>query len=321
MQLIYYRSAVPNFGDDLNAILWQTVCPELFGRNSDAGFVGIGTIIGMPCKPDRLHVFSSGVGNDLPNGWAAKQVQYWCVRGPISAKVLGLSEDRAITDGAILSPLVEGFPESGEGQSGTLIIPHFQTLEYGGWTDVARLTGYELLDPRAEPQAVARRISTAKLVLTESLHGAIMADVYGVPWAVFSTSGNFGIPKWVDWCLSMNLPFELAMVPPPTSDPIIRYGRAAAPFGSTVSYDAEAALSQFRHRVSRPSVKSMIKSRLKQLPGVARLAASVIDASSDRTAESLVRLAQSHARLSSDSLRADRRAQMLERLAVLRAQA
>ena len=98
MQLVYYRKKVPNFGDDLNAVLWKGLAPDLFDDDPDVGFVGIGTIIGMPCgNLKKLHVFSSGIGNDRPEAWRDKQVEYWCVRGPISTRILGLAEDRAIT--------------------------------------------------------------------------------------------------------------------------------------------------------------------------------------------------------------------------------
>jgi Polysaccharide pyruvyl transferase len=318
MKLIYYRSKVPNFGDDLNGCLWQAISPGIFEREPESGFVGIGTIIGMPCAPDRLHVFSSGIGNnDIPSGWHGKAVEYWCVRGPISARILELPEERAITDGAILAPLVSDFPIARGNQTGTLIIPHFQTLQYGGWSDVARVTGFELVDPRADPRSVVQRISSARLVLTESLHGAILADVYGVPWAAFATSGNFGIPKWVDWCLSMHLPFELMVVPPPTIEPLLVYGRPAAGFGATIQFDAEAALARFVLRVSPPSVKGTVKRMLRKVPGITKLARARIDASVDRTAEGLSRLAKSYSRLSAESLRDDRRQQMLDRLAKL----
>ena len=216
MKLVYYRKQVPNFGDDLNAALWPALAPGLFDDDPEVGFVGIGTIIGMPCGGlRRLHVFSTGIGNDRPEAWRGKQVEYWCVRGPISARMLDLPADRAITDGAILTPLVEGFPKAATGTGGTLVIPHFETLDHPGWPEVAKLTGYELLDPRADPRSVIARIAGATLVLTESLHGAILADVYGIPWMAFATSKNFGVTKWVDWTHSIGLEFDLAMIPPP----------------------------------------------------------------------------------------------------------
>jgi succinoglycan biosynthesis protein ExoV len=319
MQLVYYRrKSVPNFGDDLNAVLWQGLAPELFDDDPGTGFVGIGTIIGMPCGDlGRLHVFSSGIGNDRPEAWRGKQVEYWCVRGPISSRMLGLPADRALTDGAILTPLVEGFPKAAMGGAGTLVIPHFQTLNHPGWPEVAKLTGYELLDPRADPQSVVARIAAAGLVLTESLHGAILADVYGIPWIGFATSKNFGVTKWVDWTMSLGLSFDLAMIPPPDPGAVLAFGRPPAPFGTTRRFDAEEALASFDARVLPDPVT--LTSRVKGLIKRSPLIRPLLGFSPARTAEALTRLARAAPTLSPEARRLELREQMLGRLAALNA--
>ena len=318
MQLVYYRKQVPNFGDDLNAVLWAGLVPELFDDDPDTGFVGIGTIIGMPCGDiRRLNVFSSGIGNDRPERWRDKQVEYWCVRGPISTRILDLPADRAITDGAILTPFVAGFPKAATGTGGTLIIPHFQTLDHPGWPAVAALTGYELLDPRADPRSVIARIAAAKLVLTESLHGAILADTYGIPWHAFATSKNFGITKWVDWTLSLGRDFDLTMVPPPDAGPILAFGRTPAPFGQTVRFDAEAAMAQFDVRLSvEPET---LKARLKSLVKASPLIRRFLGFSPARTAEALRALARAEPVVSPASLLQELQARMQARLRALAA--
>ncbi|MFZ4407608.1 MAG: polysaccharide pyruvyl transferase family protein [Paracraurococcus sp.] len=318
MQLVYYRKQVPNFGDDLNASLWQGLVPDLFDDDPETGFVGIGTIIGMPCGAlKRLHVFSSGIGNDLPEGWRDKQVEYWCVRGPVSTRMLNLPADRAITDGAILTPLVDGFPKAATGGGGTLVIPHFQTLDHPGWPEVAKLTGYDLLDPRAEPHGVIARIAAAKLVLTESLHGAILADVYGIPWIAFATSKNFGVTKWVDWTHSLGLEFDLAMIPPPDPGPVLTFGRPAAPFGQTRRFGLEEAFAYFDDRVLPDPVT--LKSRLKGLVRQSPLIRPFLGFSPARTAEALQRLAGSAPVLSAEPVRHALRDRMMERFGVLAA--
>jgi succinoglycan biosynthesis protein ExoV len=318
MQLVYYRKQVPNFGDDLNASLWKGLAPVLFDDDAETGFVGIGTIIGMPCGGlRRLHVFSSGIGNDLPERWRDKQVEYWCVRGPVSARMLDLPADRAITDGAILTPLVEGFPKAATGTGGTLVIPHFQTLDHPGWPEVAKLTGYELLDPRGDPGSVIARIAAAKLVLTESLHGAILADVYGIPWIAFATSKNFGVTKWVDWTHSLGLEFDLTMIPPPNPGPVLAFCRPPAPFGQTVRFDIEAAFARFDERVlpDRLTLKTVLKGLVKRSP----LIRPFLGFSASRTAEALQRLAGTPPALSAEPVRRELRDRMMERLAALAA--
>jgi succinoglycan biosynthesis protein ExoV len=311
---------VPNFGDDLNAVLWPALAPGLFDDDPEVGFVGIGTIIGMPCGGlRRLHVFSTGIGNDRPEAWRGKQVEYWCVRGPISARMLDLPADRAITDGAILTPLVEGFPQAATDTGGTLVIPHFQTLDHPGWPEVAKLTGYELLDPRADPRSVIARIAAAKLVLTESLHGAILADVYGIPWIAFATSKNFGVTKWVDWTHSLGLEFDLAMIPPPDPGPVLAFGRPPAPFGQTRRFDLEGAFAHFDDRVLPDPVT--LKSRLKGLVRRLPLIRPFLGFSAARTAAALERLARGAPVLSAEPVRHELRDRMLERFAALQAAA
>ena len=142
MKLVYYRGKELNFGDDLNADLWPALSPALFAEDSVNAFVGMGTIIGRPFDPHyRLNVFSSGIGYDPIENWQGRDVTYWCVRGPVSCQVLGLPADRAITDGAILTPLAAGFPATATPGKTTLIMPHHRTLDFPGWGEVAAKTG------------------------------------------------------------------------------------------------------------------------------------------------------------------------------------
>ncbi|HZV09398.1 MAG TPA: polysaccharide pyruvyl transferase family protein, partial [Novosphingobium sp.] len=160
MQLVHYLSTTPNFGDDLNRDIWPALAPGLFADAGDGrGFVGIGTIIGMPDVPDmRLEVFSSGAGYDALAAWRGRDVVYHCVRGPVSARLCGLDPALALTDGAILAPLVPGLPDAAgggaSGGGGIAVVPHFQTLAGGGWAEACAAAGMRLVDPRQNPHAV-----------------------------------------------------------------------------------------------------------------------------------------------------------------------
>jgi hypothetical protein len=48
-------------------------------------------------------------------------------------------------------------------------------------------------------------IAGASFVLTGSLHAAILAQVYGVPWAVFDDGYIDFPPKWEDWCAYLGI--------------------------------------------------------------------------------------------------------------------
>jgi len=316
MHLLQYRGAVPNFGDDLNAVLWRALKPDLIDDDPAAAFVGIGTIIGLNCDPAaKLHVFSSGAGNDPVENWRGRDVTYWCVRGPISCLLLGLPPDVALTDGAILTPLAEGFPNSAGSGGGTLVIPHFQTLDYPGWAEAVTLSGFELLDPRAEPRQVIAKIAAASLVLTESLHGAILADTYGIPWSVFATSGNFGSTKFIDWCLSLDIPFNLTYVPPPNPLQILQQGKGPCIWGKTAQFTRENAASGFDNRLAAKSAKpSGLRSRLKSQIQKKRFLQPLLGYKPARTAAALVDMAKGATQLSAQGTRERLQDRMMARL-------
>ncbi len=294
MRLVYYRGRTANFGDDLNAELWPALAPELFEADDGAAFVGIGTIIGMVCEPDlRLNVFSSGIGNDDPCGWRRRETRYWCVRGPISCKLLALDAEAAISDGAILAPLAPGFPRRAADPQGVIVIPHWETLDHPGWPEVAKLTGYEVVDPRRPSTAVIERIAAAKLVLTESLHGAILADLLGVPWHAFATSRNFGITKWIDWRASLGSPFVVTMVAAPDPSLVLAFGRRPEPLGKPCVFDVEDAVRELDARLSPPSSsRPGVRQHLKATLARSRLAGVLLGYTPQRTAEHLEALAR-----------------------------
>lgn len=318
MKLRYYHGRVPNFGDDLNAILWPALMPSFFNDDDTEIFVGIGTIIGFPCgSPRKINVLSSGAGNDPPSRWASSDVKYWCVRGPLSAQMLGLTDQDGIADGAILSPLVSSFPSQRGVSNGVLVIPHWETLDFPGWDVVSRQTGFELLDPRGRPADVIAKIANARLVLTESLHGAIMADVYGVPWAAFATSGNFLAAKWVDWRLSCGDKFDVTVVPPPSPEPLLKYGRPLASYGHLRQISTEYAMNEMKGRmtISRPpSSPDRFRSWLK----TSKLARKLHQVSPERTAETLVALADRAREPTAPSVIERQQSRLLERLNEMR---
>lgn len=322
MKLLHFKPPVPNFGDDLNAMLWPALAPALFrGEHANAqdvrsedAFVGIGTIVGIDAGTSRkLHVFSSGIGYTGSARWRDLTVTYHCVRGPVTARVLGLPADRVLTDGAILAPLVEGLHPRLERRGGTVVVPHYETIAFPGWAEAMGMAGFELVDPRGAPEAVIASLAAADLVLTESLHGAILADAFGVPWRGFAVSRNFSTAKWADWAASLDLVVDVAMVPPPDAIQLFRHGSRPEPFGSMVRLDPETALGEFRRRMA-PSRTPILKVGAKRVLEVLPAARRLLGFSAERTAEAMTRLAAMEPQLSSQHRRDMLREEMLGRL-------
>src|ERR1700761_8885215 len=223
MKLVYFRGKQLNFGDDLNGVLWPRLLPGMFDETGAEGFLGIGTLVGMPtpgCR--RLHVFSSGAGYDDIETWRAER-KVWCVRGPITARLLGVGA--ALTDGAILAPEVMGPPPGDPTGRAVGVVPHWQSLHFPGWDAACKAAGFRLISPIDTPERVHAAIGSVSLVLTESLHGAIFADTMGIPWVPFVTTRNISALKWVDWCLSVGVSFTPVPLPPPSASAALAFGR------------------------------------------------------------------------------------------------
>lgn len=308
MKLVHYSGSVPNFGDDLNALIWPSLAPHLFQpEDDDRAFIGIGTILGMPGhRHRRLDIMSSGTGYDPISNWADRELTFHCVRGPVTTHVLGLDPALAVTDGALLCPLVPSLPQR-RGEGGHIgVVPHFQTLAFTGWDQACDMAGMTLIDPRHPPEQVIRQIAGAKLILTESLHGAIIADTYGIPWLAFATSGNFCMPKWIDWTSSVGVDLRVTYLPPPTSDPLLRFGRQGGAFGSSASFTLEQACADMQGRVHgtapQPAWRSTLAGWGKGL-GLHHLRGGYKGLAATRTAEALSQLSHREGAVSLASTR------------------
>ena len=103
MKLHYFRK-YSNFGDTINPWFWRHYINCHFDNNSDEIFVGIGTLINdeLPVDCKTLHIMGAGAGygKKIP-----RQQKNWivhCVRGPLTARAIGVSPSHAITDPAVL---------------------------------------------------------------------------------------------------------------------------------------------------------------------------------------------------------------------------
>jgi len=216
MKLHYWRHESRNFGDELNTWLWQRVLPEDIWSDDGVVLVGIGTIVdrNVPAAPRRI-VIGAGTGySRLPDDPSSPAWWFYGVRGPLSAKVLGLSPEQALTDPAILLSTLEEFRPTE--RRGTIFVPHWKSTLSGAWPEACRRLGIEFVDPCSEGETVIKRIASAELVIAESMHAAIIADAFRVPWIPVTLSSEVLAFKWLDWTASMGLPYRPYILPAST---------------------------------------------------------------------------------------------------------
>jgi succinoglycan biosynthesis protein ExoV len=321
MRLLYYHGQHPNFGDDLNEIVWPQLAPELFhDLQAPDGFLGVGTLIGRPFPAaERIHVFSSGVGYDQIDNLSANY-HFWCVRGPLTARALKLPADRGIIDGGILAPELLGITRSAAPAARPVVVPHWESMLVGQWEEACDLAGYDLVSPMQSPADVTGAIASAPLVLTESLHGAIIADVLRVPWIAIVTTGNVPLFKWFDWTASVRTPLRMVPVRPPSPAALARFGRPQLGRPCRpVTIGEDQAFAHFTH-----GINAGVASRSRTPAGIARAIMGRLDdrrkgISPQRTAAELRNVAASiEPQLSPSGVVEERRAALLARLEELR---
>lgn len=210
MKLTYFKCNIPNFGDDLNAYLWPCLLDgDFFDEDESELFVGIGSIIydNYPANARKI-VVGSGYGGYTPPPDAHDGTwEFAFVRGPRTADTLGIPRAAAVTDGAILLRLLSRPPEP-EQPRAPIFVPHFQSLDRGNWKAVCDLAGVRFVDPSGTVEETLAAIRGASVVVTESMHGAIVADALRVPWVAVTPIAKAHRFKWLDWTESLDIDYR-----------------------------------------------------------------------------------------------------------------
>jgi len=318
MKIFYYKDPAGNFGDDLNEWIWDALAPGIWNDAASTHFSGIGTIIGptMPSAKSWV-VFSSGAGyGPAPDGFGGTGWDLVCVRGPLTAKVLGLDERLAVSDGAMLLSQVPGYaPLPDSERHGVVFMPHHHALDAGTWKDVCARADIEYLDPRAESRATLERIRSARLVIADAMHAAIAADALRVPWIPVTTSREISTFKWMDWTLSIDMPYEPVALPQSTTEEALRnltlplyaydFSLKDRSIGNVLAHyrkdrARKAARSwPLRRNVGHGIFKRGLRPLLRSRP-LAGLRSHMDERRIDRAADALRRTAAGHPYLSSD---------------------
>ena len=208
-RLYYYRDAFGNFGDDLNPWLWSRLLPDLLDDAAVPALVGIGTVVNEQLPAGPKVIAGSGVGY----GTVPRLTDEWAVhfvRGPGTARALGLPLSYAITDPAHL--ITQFIRPSAHGQ-GTVFIPHHVSAMRADWRRVAESAGMSYVDPASGPIHVVHAIRRARLVVTSAMHGAIIADAFRVPWIRVREYAHLNDFKWHDWGDSLNVDVTAQVLP------------------------------------------------------------------------------------------------------------
>lgn len=214
MQLYFFKDPLGNFGDDLNPWLWPRFVPELGTAVARSDFlVGIGTLLNhrLP-STGNLHVMGAGVGYGRPMRQDAS-CHFHAVRGFKSAQALGLPASAVVTDAAVLLRAT-GVPDSRLSRERVGVMFTGQSLANWDWARICERVGFSFISCHWSVDKVLEEIQRCDLLLTEAMHGAIVADALRVPWVPITCSEVVLAFKWQDWLSSIDLPYEPIRVAP-----------------------------------------------------------------------------------------------------------
>jgi succinoglycan biosynthesis protein ExoV len=309
MQVLHFHAEHGNFGDDLNATLWERVLSPKVWDVPDVVLVGIGTIL----NDDRLNaetvgdarvfILGSGAGyGRLCAPEILQRAEILAVRGPLTAALVGQPNSAATDGAALLATLPECQPI--ERNREAAFIPHISSALTGDWETVCRVAQVDYIDPRWAVDKVIAAIRSSKLIITEAMHGAILSDTLRVPWVPVVTSSKILDLKWHDWTRSLGLKYEPHMLTPTRTKQalvLLRNQANAKPAASAEPPTNEALIADFQARYTgkERSAKVAVKSRSRpMLDRTLRLLDPVVAVSTGRA---LAKLKSARPYLSADT--------------------
>lgn len=212
-----FSGQVSNFGDELNHWMWPQLLPDFFDDDDRVLFIGIGsTLYDSHPATSRKLVFGAGYAGYsalpvLDDSWDIR-----FVRGRNTASILGLDQNLAVGDAAILIRTLN-LPAR-EKRYDTSYMPHFESASQGSWEDVCAKAGVHLIDPRWPVDRVLNDMLESRLVISEAMHGVIVADALRVPWRAIEPLDPNHRAKWQDWASVLDV--DIVFTPLGPSNPI-----------------------------------------------------------------------------------------------------
>ena len=124
--------------------------------------------------------------------------------------MVGVSRRESITDPAMLVARINMFRDV-ERTGASLFVPHWRSdIDPAfDWSTICQELGIKYLSPRGDAREVIAAIAGADRVLSESMHGAIIADAFRVEWQPVALGGKFNDFKWQDWGESLSLDIDV----------------------------------------------------------------------------------------------------------------
>ena len=221
---LWWHLGRPNFGDDVNPTFFGRLagrCIRFASDRQQPHLLGAGSIL------ERATPMSIVCGSGLlqpPRGQIRPQPTLVAVRGERSLAAFAPRGDVFLGDPVVL---VDAWVARGEIRHRFGLVPHVRSVPR--WRQL-NTRGLHLIDPGLPPWQVIDEIAACETVLSQSLHGLIVADALGVPnvWIAPSSDMVGDRFKFDDYFSTLDIAKERV---PESRDVFDRPGSFAAGIG------------------------------------------------------------------------------------------
>lgn len=203
---VFWHVGRPNFGDDLNPLFFETLAGSgvrFAVRRDEPHFLGIGSIL------ERASPASTVLGSGFlfpPAEPVSRPARVVSVRGQLSRAAFGDDRDIWLGDPLVLVDVFRPAAPAKTHRYG--YVPHVSTVEKARAMMPSDML---LIDPAASPWQVVDLIASCEVVLSQSLHGLIVADALRIPnlWVAPGEDMAGGRFKFDDYFSTLDEPKDV----------------------------------------------------------------------------------------------------------------
>ena len=126
---------------------------------------------------------------------------------------MGLPSQSAVTDAAALLRRQRVLPKR-EIRYRFSYMPHAE-FSYGAgssWEKICHDLGFGYISATWSFERILEALAETEVLITEAMHGAIIADTMRVPWIAAQSSQVINAFKWEDWTRSVHLEYQPHML-------------------------------------------------------------------------------------------------------------
>ena len=233
LKLFWYKKE-QNFGDAIN----PTIVGHVAGRDvkwagrNNCEMYALGSLMKMVAHDQKspreegrkTFIWGTGTMSGISDLAFLKNVRVALLRGPITAALLR-RDDREFGDPGLL--IADALGERPEQQDVIGVVPHMHFADDPRFVEVAKRNAHiKLIDVRnPDAHAVVREIASCSHVISQSLHGLVTADAYGIPNTWLDPRGlpGAGMLKFHDYAAgvgrALGTPIEASQIEAACTNP------------------------------------------------------------------------------------------------------